>query len=78
MPLTPDTAFTDLEREYATVVGRPLDEPELDVFDLGLASMAVLELISRLRGLGYEVRMDDFVNAGSMREVARTMAGTGS
>ncbi|QKV74141.1 acyl carrier protein [Amycolatopsis sp. Hca4] len=70
-----DSAFTDLEREYTAVTGRPLDEPDLDIFDLGLASMAVLELISRLRGLGYELRMDDFVNAESMREVARTMAG---
>ncbi|MET8997114.1 acyl carrier protein [Amycolatopsis sp. NPDC004169] len=70
-----DSAFTDLEREYTAVTGRPLDEPDLDIFDLGLASMAVLELISRLRGLGYELRMDDFVNAESMREVAQTMAG---
>ena len=70
-----DSTFTDLEREYTAVTGRPLDEPDLDIFDLGLASMAVLELISRLRGLGYELRMDDFVNAESMREVARTMAG---
>ncbi|WP_158263047.1 acyl carrier protein [Amycolatopsis sp. CA-128772] len=71
-----NSAFVDLEREYTAVAGRPLDEPDLDIFDLGLASMAVLELISRLRGLGYEVRMDDFVNAESMREVAQSMAGS--
>lgn len=70
-----DNALADLEREYKEVAGRPLDEPHLDIFDLGLTSMALLELISRLRELGYPVRVDDFVNADSMHAVARTMAG---
>lgn len=73
---TVDSALADLEREYAAVVGRPLDRPDLDIFDLGLDSMAVLALIGRLRDLGYPVRMDDFVNAESLHAVARAMAGT--
>jgi len=71
-----DNALADLGREYQVIVGRPLAEPHLDIFDLGLDSMAVLELISRLRDLGYQVRMDDFVNADSMHAVALAMAGT--
>ena len=71
-----DNALAELEREYQAVTGRPLDEPHLDIFDLGLDSIAVLELITRVHDLGYPVRIDAFINADSMYEVARMMAQT--
>ena len=70
-----DDALAELQRQYHDVTGSELFDPRLDMFDLGTPSMAVLELIGRLRGLGYPVTVDDFVSATSMYEVTRAMAG---
>lgn len=68
------SALAELKQEYTAVTGCQLDNPELDVFSLGLSSMVLLELVSRLRERGYNVQIDDVVDAESMIDIAQDMA----
>jgi aryl carrier-like protein len=66
-------ALTVLLREFELVTEQPLTDPSLDIFDLGLDSIVLLSLMSRLRNAGYTISFYDLVHAESMVAVAKAM-----
>lgn len=65
-----------LLREFELVTNEPLADPSLDIFDLGLDSIVLLSLMSRLRNAGYTISFFDLIHAESMEAVAKVMQPT--
>ncbi len=67
-------AFVVLQRELESVTGRPLDDPSANILDLGLDSISVLSLASRLRANGYAVPIEEMLATDSLNDLAAVMA----
>lgn len=66
-------ALAVLQREFESVTGRALGDPSANILDLGLDSISVLSLVSRLRANGYAVPMEEMLATENMSELAEIM-----